>query len=211
LGLRFVLRWRKDDQLLDAQGTKRTAWHSARGKRGRLLWDSRRARWVQARVLVLSVRHCAQPEVALALVVCRSAGRFPWYRLPNEAVTTEDEAWQVGFASVRRGQIEQPWRYDKREVAFQRPRLWHWAERETLLLMASLAYAVLLSLLAPCYDVWRRWLLHQYCHRTRSHCREANAPLSGLRNALSRFWQQYPPTFAKLAQRHLPDVQLLPT
>src|SRR5437667_6346320 len=51
LGLRFVLRWRKDYQLVDAQGHKRKAWHIARGKRGsrdRRIWDSRRARRVQA-------------------------------------------------------------------------------------------------------------------------------------------------------------------
>lgn len=120
LGLRFVLRWRKDYQLLDAQGNKRKAWHIARGKRGsrdRLLWDSRRARWVQASVLVLPVRHPEQPEVALSLVICRSAGRLPWYLLTNEAVANEEEAWQVVFAYVRRWQIEQTWRYDKSELA----------------------------------------------------------------------------------------------
>jgi len=81
LSLRFVLRWRKDYQLLDAQGNQRKAWHIARGKRGsrdRLRWDSRRARWVQASVLVLQVRHPEPPEVALSLVICRSAGRLPW-------------------------------------------------------------------------------------------------------------------------------------
>jgi hypothetical protein len=105
---------------VEAQGTQRKAWHIARGKRGsrdRLLWDSRRARWVQASVLVLSVHHAEPPQVALSLVLCRSAGRFPWSRLTNEALTTEEEAWQGVFASVRRGHIEQTWRYDKSEVA----------------------------------------------------------------------------------------------
>jgi hypothetical protein len=120
LGLRFVLRWRKDYQLVDAQGHKRKAWHIARGKRGsreRLIWDSRRARWVQASVLVLPVRHPEHPDVPLSLVVCRSAGRLPWYLLTNEAVTSEEEAWEVVFAYVRRWQIEQTWRYDKSELA----------------------------------------------------------------------------------------------
>jgi hypothetical protein len=212
LGLRFVLRWRKDYQLVDAQGNKRKAWHIARGKRGsrdRLLWDSRRARWVQASVLVLPVRHPEQPEVALSLVLCRSAGRLPWYLLTNEAVANEEEAWQVVFAYVRSFQIEQTWRYDKSELAFQSPRLWHWAEREKLLLMASLAYAFLLSLLAPCYDFLRCWLVRHYCHRTGWHCRQAKAPLYRLRNDLSRLWQQYPPNFALLGQRPLPSMRLL--
>jgi hypothetical protein len=211
LGLRFVLRWRKDYQLLDAQGNKRKAWHIARGKRGspaRLLWDSRHARWVQASVLVLAVRHPDHPDVALSLVVCRSAGRLPWYLLTNEAVTSEAEAWQVVFAYTRRWQIEQTWRYDKSELAFQSPRLWHWQEREKLLLMATLAYAFLLTLLEVCYDLLRLWLLRSYCHRTGEHCRQAKAPLYRLRSALSRLWQKYPPNFALLGQRQRPSVQL---
>jgi hypothetical protein len=202
LNLRFVLRWRKDYQLLDGQGHKRKAWHIARGKRGsreRLLWDSRRARWVRASVLVLAVRHPEHPEVALSLVVCRSAGRLPWYLLTNEVITHEEEAWRVVLAYVRRWQIEQTWRYDKSELAFQSPRLWHWAEREKLLLMATLAYAFLLTLLEPCYDPLRLWLLRYYCHRTGWHCRTAKAALYRLRSALARLWQQYRPNFAKLA------------
>jgi len=153
LGLRFVLGWRKDYQLVDAPGNKRKAWHITRGKRGsraRLIWDSRRSRWVQASVLVLPVQHPEQPGVALSLVVCRSAGRLPWYLLTNETVTSEDEAWQVVFAYVRRWQIEQTWRYEKSELAFQSPRLWHWAEREKVLVMATLAYAFLLTLWEAC-------------------------------------------------------------
>jgi hypothetical protein len=212
LGLRFVLRWRKDYQLVDAQGNKRKAWHIARGKRGsreRLIWDSRRSRWVQASVLVLPVQHPEQPGVALSLLVCRSAGRLPWYLLTNEAVTSEDEAWQVVFAYVRRWNIEQTWRYEKSELAFQSPRLWHWAEREKLLLMATLAYAFLLTLLEPCYDPLRLWLLRFYCHRTGWHCRQAKAPLYRLRSALSRLWQEYSPSFALLAQRRRFSVRLL--
>jgi hypothetical protein len=204
LGLRFVLRWRKDYQVLDGQGNKRKAWHIARGKRGsreRQLWDSRRARWVQSSVLVLPVRHPDHPEQALSLVVCRSAGRLPWSLVTNEVLTTEDEAWGVVFAYVRRWNIEQTWRYDKSELAFQSPRLWHWAEREKLLLMATLAYAFLLSLLAPCYDLLRLWLLRFYCHRTGWHLRQVKAPLSRLRSALSRLWLQHPPNFALLARR----------
>lgn len=206
LNLRFVLRWRKDYQLIDAQGHKRKAWHIARGKRGsreRQIWDCRRSRWVQSSVLVLPVRHPEQPDIPLSLVVCRSAGRLPWYLLTNEAVTNEDEAWRVVFAYARRWQIEQTWRYDKSELAFQSPRLWHWAEREKLLLMASLAYAFLLSLLKPCYEPLRHWLLRCYCHRTGWHCRAARAPLYRLRSAVSRLWQEHPPDFAALGRPRL--------
>ena len=81
--------------------------------------------------------------------------------------------------------------------------------RNCSFLMATLCYAFLLTLLEPCYDPLRLWLLRFYCHRTGWHCRQAKAPLSRLRSALSRLWQQYPPNFAQLAQRRLPRVQLL--
>ena len=63
--LRFVLRWRKDYQLLDAAGNRRLTWKIAQGKRGwsqRWVWDARRARWVLATVLVLTVAHPDHPE-----------------------------------------------------------------------------------------------------------------------------------------------------
>ena len=91
--LRFVLRWRGDYQLLDGQGNKRQAWKIAQGKRGwsqRTVGDSRRARWVQATVLVLPVGHPDFPEQSLSLVVCRSQGRRPWYLLTNEPALSEE-------------------------------------------------------------------------------------------------------------------------
>jgi len=101
---------------------------------------------------------------------------------------------------VRRWHIEQTWRDDKSELAFQSPRLWHWAQREKVLLMATLAYAFLLSLLSPCDDLLRLWLLRFYCHRTGWHLREVKTPLYRLRSALSRLWQQHP-NFALLARQ----------
>jgi hypothetical protein len=79
--LRFVLRWRKDYQLLDAAGNRRLTWKIAQGNRGwsqRWVWDARRARWVLATVLVLQVAHPDPPELPLSLVVWRSQGRSPW-------------------------------------------------------------------------------------------------------------------------------------
>jgi len=61
---------------------KRKAWKIAQGKRGwseRTVWDSRRAPWIKATVLVLPVRHPDFPEQAFSLVICRSKGRTPWY------------------------------------------------------------------------------------------------------------------------------------
>ena len=118
--LRFVLRWRKDYQLLDAAGHRRLTWKIAQGKRGwsqRWVWDARRARWVIATVLVLAVAHPDHPERPLSLVVCRSQGRSPWYLLTADPIQTDEQAWQVVFAYVRRGPIELSWKYEKSELA----------------------------------------------------------------------------------------------
>lgn len=118
--LRFVLRWRKDYQLLDAQGNRRKTWRIAMGKRGwseRTIWESRRAQWVVASVLALPVRHPEHPESPLWLVVCRSKGRTPWYLLTAEPISTDEDAWRVVFAYMRRWQIELTWRFNKSELA----------------------------------------------------------------------------------------------
>ena len=199
--LRFVLRWRKDYQLVDAQGNHRLTWKIAQGKRGwsqRTVWDARHARWVVATVLVLAVTHPDHPEQPLSLIVCRSQGRSPWYLLTTEAITTEEQAWHVVFVYVRRWNIELSWKYEKSELAFQSPRVYEGEAREKLLLLATLAYAFLLRLLASDVALLRRWLMRSYCHRTGRHCRRAKMPLTRLRNALSRLWQEHPPNFAKI-------------
>ncbi len=75
--------------------------------------------------------------------------------------------------------------------------------RENLLLLATLAYAFLLTLLSPFYEPLRRWLLHRYCHRTGRHCRQAHAPFARLRLALSRLWQGFPPQWERLGRRRV--------
>jgi hypothetical protein len=127
--LRFVLRWRADYQLSDAQGNRRKAWRIAFGKRGwseRTIWDSRRAQWVRASVLALPVTHPEYRDRPMWLVVCRSKGRTPWYLLTAEPISTDEDALRVVFAYMRRWQIELTWRFDKSELAFQSPRLWRW-------------------------------------------------------------------------------------
>jgi hypothetical protein len=59
-----------------------------------------------------------------------------------------EDAWAVVFAYGRRWQIECAWRYSKSELAMESPRVWTWERREKLLLMVTLVYAFLLSLLA---------------------------------------------------------------
>src|SRR5260221_11506863 len=73
-------------------------------------------------------------------------------------------------------------------------RVWTWERREKLLLMVTLVYAFLRSLLASPWEELRSWLLRAWCHRTGTRRREVAAPLYRLRSALSRLWQAYLPS-----------------
>lgn len=149
-------------------------------------------------VLALPVTHPEHPSQALWLVLCRSQGRAPWYLLTADPVESSEQAWAVVFTSVRRWQIELTWKYEKSELAFQSPRVYEGEPREKLLLLATLAYAFLLTLVHVSSPLLRLWLLRSYCHRTGQHCRDAKMPLTRLRCALSRLWQDHPPNFAAL-------------
>jgi hypothetical protein len=86
-------------------------------------------------------------------------------------------------------------RYNKSELAFESPRLLKWQHRKKLLLIATLAYAFLLSLLDPHLKPLRNWLLRTFCHRTGKRSRNTPAPLYRLRLAISLFWFSLPPPF----------------
>jgi hypothetical protein len=136
-----------------------------------------------ATVLVLPVAHPDHREHPLSLVICRSQGRSPWYLLTAEPIETDEQAWQVVFVYVRSFQIEMSWKYEKSELAFQSPRVSAGQAREKLVLLATLAYAFLLSRLSGRYEWLRLWLLRYYAHRTGTHCRAAKLPLTRLRCA----------------------------
>lgn len=192
---RFILRWRKDFQLLAADGLPRKAWQIPRGKRSwqhRLLWDAKRRCYRKTGVLALPVRLPDSPR-RLWLVVSRpGAGRTPWYLLTTERIRSAADAWQVIFAYARRWQIEMSIRFTKSEMAFECPRLHKWEARLKFLLIASLAYAFLISLL-PLTDVLQR-ILDLACHRTGKWSRDTSAPLYRIRLAISRLWLAYRPT-----------------
>ena len=97
-------------------------------------------------------------------------------------------AWKVVFAYARRWQIEMSFRYGKSELAMESPRLWKWDNRLKLLLMASIAYAFLLSLLTDSFEQVILWLLRFFCHRTGKKYQQAKIPLYRIRSALSRLW-----------------------
>jgi hypothetical protein len=196
-GVRFVLRWQKRYKLIDSQGANRKAWEITRGRRSwdhQQIWDARRHCQRKTGVVAVPVSHLEYDDGPLWLVVSRPGqGRPPWYLLTNEPIHSADDAWRVVFAYARRWQVETTYRYAKSELAMESPRLWQWDNRLKLLLMATLVYAFLLSLLAPSLEPLRTRLLRFWCHRTGKRHRETSMPLYRLRSALSRLWLAFPP------------------
>lgn len=193
--LRFVMRWPTRYRLEDGKGL-RAAWKITRGKRSqdhRELWDVHQHCYRKTGIVFAPVRHPAIDR-PLWLVVSRPGkGRKPWYLLTNEPVLTTHDAWRIVMAYVRRWQVELCYRACKTDLAMESPRLWRWENRLKLLLMVSLVYAFLLSLLAPALQLLIDELFRCWCHRTGKRYREAAIPLSRIRAALSALWTAHPP------------------
>ena len=194
--VRFIVRWKKGNKLLDNWGEERKAWQIARGKRSqgyRLLRDPRSKQLIKVGVVAIPVTLPDHPQPLWLVVARLGGGREPWYLLTCEPIRTFADAWAVVETYVRRWQIEEVWRASKSELAFESPRVQEWEVRLKLLLVASLAYAFLLHLLDPSFASLRAQLLRNWCHRTGARYREVQAPFYRLRSALSRLWQSQPP------------------
>ena len=205
--LRFVIRWKKGHVFSDEQGNGKLLWEIARGKKSwdhQQVWDEQKRAWIKMGVLAIPVRHEGY-DGRLWLVVGRRKAE-PWYLITNEPIATVEQAWHLIRVYARRWQIELTFRYEKSELALESPRLRQAEERDKLLLMVTLAYAYLLSLVQPAHEGVKAWLLRHYCHRTGKKCRNARVPLYRLRWALSRFWQEVPPVFERLWLTDHPGV-----
>lgn len=162
--MRFVVRWKKGNKLIDDAGGERKAWEIARGQRSwgkeaKLLWDTHFRLSRSTRVLALPVRH-REYEGPLWLVVVRQGkGREPWYLLTNEPIETEAQAWEIAFSYVSRWKIEEQFRFQKTELLIESLRLRDWEPRRKLLLLVTLAYGFLLRVLAPGFFLARSRLL----------------------------------------------------
>lgn len=199
---RFILRWKTNYHLVDAQGVKQAAWKIARGKRGlapRTLFDAVHRRNVEGSVLFFPVTHPDFPDWPLTLVVGRRKGGKPWYLLTNEVVTTAEDAWKVVLAYARRWQIEMAFRNLKSEMAIQSLRVYDWEPRLKLLGLLTLAYAFLMDLMRKAGKTARDWLIDYACHRTGAHLRDVEIPFTRLRIALSKLWLAYPCCFVRRA------------
>jgi hypothetical protein len=192
--LRFIVRWNIRYHLVGPDGRNQEGWKIARGKRSwdhRLVWDARRRCKRKTGILAFPV-HLPAEDRPLFLVVSRPGyGRKPWYLLTTEQISTPQQAWKIVFAYARRWQIEMSLRFTKSELAFESPRLHAWEARLKFLLIASLAFAFLLSLL-PNFDLLFR-LFSTFCHRTGKWSQDTLTPLYRLRLALSRLWLTFRP------------------
>ena len=196
--VRFVLRWPKHYHLLNETGQERKAWEVTRGKRSwehRLLWDTRKRCYRKVGIFATPVLDKVHFQPLWLVVARPGQGREPWYLLTNQPINTVDQAWQVVFAYARRWQVEMSLRFDKCELAFESPRLRRWETQLRLLLMATLAYAFLLSLLHPMENPLIKWLFRHFCHRTGEWSRKVQAPLIRLRLAICHLWLTYPTPF----------------
>jgi hypothetical protein len=196
-GVRFVMRWPKNYYLLDEHGQLRKPGEFSKGKRSwdhRLLWDARYRCQRKTGVLAFPVFDPTHQQ-PLWLVIARRKNQSPWYLLTSEPAHSPELAWRIVFAYARRWQVEMTIRFYKSELAFESPRLLHWHSRHKLLLMATLAYAFLLSLLPSSPGSLASWLLHTFCPRTGKRSQTTPAPLYRLRFALSFLWLFHPPPF----------------
>lgn len=196
----------KGNILIDASGQERKAWEIARGKRpwgeARLLWDTHLRLYRSTRVLALPVRHPEYDGQWWLVVVRQGKGREPWYLLANEPVETAEQAWEMACSSVRRWKIEESFRFQKTELQIESLRLQDWESRRKMLLLVTLAYSFLLSLLVCSLSLARSHLLAQWCQRADWRLWTAKVPLYRLRWALSRLWQTHPPRFSSCRPSH---------
>lgn len=191
---------------MDAAGQERKAWEIARGKRGwgeaKLLWDTHIRVHRSTRVLALPVRHPQYHGPLWLVVVRQGKGREPWYLLTNEVVETEKQAWEMVFSYARRWKIEESFRFQKAELRIESLRVQDWEPRRKLLLLVTLAYGFLLSMLAPSHLLARSRLLVGWGQRADWRQWQAKLPLYRLRWALSRLWISSPPTFSTCQPYH---------
>lgn len=200
----FIVRWKKDYKLVGPDSQLKKPWEIGRGKRS---WDHKMVHDAQRRCdrktgVVAFPVHLPDDPRPLWLVISRPGkGRKPWYLITSEPVESIDDAWRIVFAYAPRWQIEVSIRFTKAELAFESPRLQKWDHRLKFLMIASMAYAFLLSLLTDLNHLGLVWLLDFWCHRTGKRSR-TSTPFFRLRLALSRLWLDFrPPSLPKLAVR----------
>lgn len=195
--LRFIVRWKKGNYLIDESGERRKASDISRRKHSvdhRLIYDCKRRCERKTGIVFFPVSLPDDPERSFWMVVSRpGSGRQPWFLLTNEPIQNVEDAWRIVFGYNRRWQIETCIRFDKSELAIESIRVVGWETRQKLMLIVALIHGFLISLLSPALQEVQTWLLTVWCHRTGKRCRSAAAPLYRLRLALSSLWLAFRP------------------
>lgn len=189
----FILRWNKAYNLVDKQERELPCWQLVRGKKSlsrRMIKDTPRREKRRMGIYYQVVFHPKWPKKKLYLVILRPGkGYSPIYILTNLKITSAKKAWTTVFCYARRWQIESAFRYSKSELALESPRLWFWQNRLKLMMILSVVYAFLLSLLILEHDQIQE-LLRWGCHRTGKRHQDALVPLYRIRTALMNLWSQ---------------------
>lgn len=195
--VRFIVRWKKGNYLIDDTGQRCKASDISRRKRSidhRLIYDCKRRCERKTGIIYFPVRLPDAPDTCLWMVVSRPGpGRQPWFLLTNEILSSTADAWRIVLGYNRRWQIETTIRFDKSELAIESIRLVNWQARKKLMLLLALVHSFLLSLLTPQLHYLRSWLFRFWCHRTGKRSRLAAAPLYRLRLAICSLWIAFRP------------------
>jgi hypothetical protein len=195
---RFIVRWRRDYELMDPLGEISPASQLTRRMRSRwkvMVVDPRRPTTFTLGLASLPV-YLPGTAVPLWLIVARRRDKkHPLWLLTTEPADTEAAARAVVTGYVRRWQVEWAFRFQKADLGVASVRVASWLYREKLLRLAELVHAFLLQLLAtsPREDLDR---ILRWCHRTGQHARTVEAPLYRLRHALANLWNLNLPTLA---------------
>jgi hypothetical protein len=195
--VRFVIRWIGKHVFVTMAGEEKKLWQIGQGKKylaHKEIQDGATGEKMACDLWWTALRHPCSSQTRY--VVKARVKKDVMYLMTNDPVQTEAQAWEVFFTYRRRWRIETSFRYAKCELALECPRLWSLEARLKLPGMVVLVYAFLLSLLDPLHRDVVDALLRFKCHRTGKRCRETFAPLSRLRWALSRLWDDYRPRLA---------------
>jgi hypothetical protein len=195
--VRFIVRWKKGNYLIDENGQRCKASDISRRKRSvdhRMIYDCKRRCERKTGIVYFPVTLPDIPYHPLWMVVSRPGpGRQPWFLLTNDPINSIQNAWRIVLGYNRRWQIETCIRLDKSELAIESIRILNWDTRKKLMLILALVHAFLLSLMSTALAYFRSWLLSAWCHRTGKRNRSAAAPLYRLRLAISALWYAFRP------------------
>ena len=185
----FVLRWKKNHNLIHPNGTfKKTHLiaRSAKPMNYKLVKDKERKKMKRISISYIKVAHPKFPDNQLFMVIVRDKKNYnsPMYLLTSLPINSIRAAWEVCHIYFHRWNIEQAFRFGKSELAMESPRLWFFENRLKFLAVISLVYDFLISLIRN-WNAWVWCFLQTWCPRTGSRLREVSTPAYRLRLAIS--------------------------